>query len=100
MTWANGKTRVSTKEWKALRARAVREYGNQCARCEADGDEVRLELDHVVPVAEGGADTLDNAQLLCVSCHQPKTQAEAARGRARRNPRRPPRQHPADALRP
>jgi len=98
MTWKNGNSRTSTTAWKQLRRRAIREYGNQCARCGADGEDVRLELDHRIPVAEGGTDTLDNAQLLCPMCHAPKTQAEARRGRARRSGKRRPRMHPADAL--
>lgn len=100
MTWVNGSNRTADPAWRALKRKAIRAFGNYCARCEADGDEVQLELDHITPVAEGGTDTLDNTQLLCRSCHQPKTQAEAARGRARRSPHRPPRQHPADALSP
>jgi 5-methylcytosine-specific restriction protein A len=46
-------------------------------------------VDHVVPVAEGGAD-LDpaNLQSLCRRCHGRKTQAESHRGRKRAAERR------------
>lgn len=57
-----------------------------------------LNADHVIPRAEGGEDTLENLQTLCRPCHEPKIQAEAARGRARRRPKRRPPLHPADAL--
>ena len=35
------------------------------------------ELDHVVPLIEGGSHELDNLQTLCVPCHRKKTAAEA-----------------------
>lgn len=40
------------------------------------------EVDHVVPTAEGGEDTLANRRPIhSVPCHRDKTQAEAARAR-------------------
>lgn len=48
-----------------------------------------FELDHIVPLSEGGPDTEENSQVLCVwlddegkkqGCHVEKTRAEAARG--------------------
>ena len=48
-----------------------------------------FELDHIVPLANGGTDRVDNMQLLCVwydvdgskrGCHIDKTAAEAANG--------------------
>lgn len=44
--------------------------------------------DHIIPVAEGGTDTLANGQGLCASCHDAKTRAEIKRGLARRPKRR------------
>jgi 5-methylcytosine-specific restriction endonuclease McrA len=101
MTWKNSSTtsRTSSAAWKRLRREAIRVLGYECARCGIDGRDVHLELDHRIPVAEGGEDTLDNAQWLCSPCHKPKTQAEAKRGRARRRRgKRPPRVHPSDVL--
>jgi 5-methylcytosine-specific restriction endonuclease McrA len=50
----------------------------------------RWEVDHVIPLALGGRDALDNMQVLCVPCHSGKTRrhdvpaiAKAARLRAR-----------------
>lgn len=45
--------------------------------------------DHIVPKAEGGSDQETNGQGLCAPCHDEKTRAEAARGRARRSRKRP-----------
>lgn len=41
------------------------------------------ELDHVVPLIDGGNHELENLQTLCTPCHQHKT-AQEARGRASR----------------
>jgi 5-methylcytosine-specific restriction protein A len=73
---------------------------NTCQRCgyvgtPGTGD---LHCDHMVPIAEGGDDILENVQTLCVPCHKPKIQQEAARGRQRRSGKRRPPLHPADAL--
>ena len=37
------------------------------------------EVDHVVPLWEGGADSMENATALCCECHRTKTQLEAIR---------------------
>ena len=41
-----------------------------CVLCGASG--VRIEVDHVVPVAKGGTDELDNLQTLCFECNRGK----------------------------
>ncbi len=43
--------------------------GGCCVRC---GSKERLEFDHVIPVAMGGANTARNLQLLCESCNRAK----------------------------
>lgn len=98
MTWTRGNSRTSTPAWRTIRRQALIRDGNQCTQCGADGRTTRLECDHIIPVAEGGTDTLDNARMLCLDCHAPKTRAETARGRARKSPRRTARPHPADLL--
>jgi len=37
-----------------------------------------FELDHIVPLSEGGPDTEENSQVLCIECHKAKSRAEAA----------------------
>lgn len=44
--------------------------------------EVRWEVDHIVPVIEGGTDDPANLRLLCVRCHHEHT-AKWSRSRAR-----------------
>lgn len=33
-------------------------------------------MDHIIPVAEGGTDSLDNLQALCPNCHSDKTEMD------------------------
>lgn len=37
------------------------------------------EADHIVPLAEGGTNDLDNYRTLCLSCHKAETKALAGR---------------------
>jgi hypothetical protein len=41
----------------------------KCVKC---GSQVNLEFDHIIPVADGGADTERNIQLLCERCNREK----------------------------
>lgn len=51
-----------------------------CRRLLAPRDMVR---DHIVNLADRGADTQENSQILCKPCHREKTTREAQRGVAR-----------------
>jgi len=55
-----------------------------CVACEAQG-RVRLatQRDHIVSLAEGGADDDSNTQGLCGECHEVKSKAERERGQRR-----------------
>lgn len=48
--------------------------GGRCVKC---GSNQRLEFDHVIPVALGGANTARNLQLLCETCNRSKGAAIA-----------------------
>ena len=50
-----------------------------CAVCRCVRSQV---VDHIRPLADGGADTSDNKQALCIPCHRLKTEREQ-RGRGR-----------------
>lgn len=43
-----------------------------CTTCGED-DELRLQVDHVIPRAAGGSHDRENLQVLCVDCHKIKT---------------------------
>ncbi len=52
--------------------------------CKAQGlIKLATQRDHIVPLAEGGSDTADNEQGLCVECHEAKSLAERLRAQAR-----------------
>ena len=62
----------------SVRTRARRARRRACAGC---GSPDNLQLDHIIPLAEGGPDTFTNTQWLCSdACHPAKTQAERQRG--------------------
>jgi 5-methylcytosine-specific restriction protein A len=48
-----------------------------CVACEQAGKvSAAEEVDHVVPLAKGGADDDTNLQSLCRECHQAKTRRD------------------------
>jgi len=93
---------------REARRRVRRRDGGRCAACGLDTNALRRrvrgrgrarrlralgfrprgslwELDHVVPLADGGGHALANLQTLCTPCHARKTASEArARGAVRR----------------
>ncbi len=55
-----------------------------CMACRAqDRVSAATEVDHIVPIAEGGTDERENLQGLCSGCHAANTAREAQRGKAR-----------------
>lgn len=52
------------------RRQVVGRAGNRCEYCRLSqaGQEALFHIDHIVPLAAGGATTLDNLALACVSC--------------------------------
>lgn len=52
-------------EWNELCAR----YNHRCLCC---GESRPLTIDHIVPISQGGSNTIDNLQPLCRSCNSRK----------------------------
>lgn len=63
------------------RQRVLDEHGRRCYICGRSYPASSLEVDHVIPLAEGGPDTPGNLRPACRRCHHRKTAAEAARAR-------------------
>jgi 5-methylcytosine-specific restriction protein A len=50
-----------------------------CQECLRQGiTRLGTQVDHTIPLWDGGSDTDDNKQLLCDPCHDVKTKREAA----------------------
>lgn len=83
MNWGKGSGRTGSREHKDWRANVLKRDGGIC-QTRGPGCQIRAtEADHIVPIAEGGATSLENGAAICAACHKRKTSAEAARGRAR-----------------
>lgn len=63
------KKHYGTKRWQKVRKRVLRR-DPICQMCEKNPSK---EVDHIVPLAEGGDDSMENLQGLCSSCHSAKT---------------------------
>jgi hypothetical protein len=57
------------ESWAQIRERILRR-DKSCARC---GDVLRLEVDHIIEVQDGGLPTDNNLRVLCKVCHNGKS---------------------------
>ena len=51
-----------------------------CPGCKQQKNSSELEIDHKIPIANGGSDELTNLQPLCIECHRQKTRKEFEKG--------------------
>ena len=102
-SWKSSNRRKDPSGWKAPRQVIITRAQGQCEqtlhsldlpgttqRCGYPGKDV----DHIINLAAGGTDHLDNLQLLCHWHHNQKTQAEASKNKIRRTERHPGERHP------
>lgn len=69
--------RTRGRRWMAIRARWFSEHP-LCVMCNATGyARAATQLDHIVPLIDGGKDDESNYQGLCEACHTDKTAREA-----------------------
>ncbi|MFJ2187817.1 HNH endonuclease [Kitasatospora sp. NPDC087861] len=57
-------------DWSSRRVRVLTRDRWRCQRCGARSE---LEVDHLVPVAQGGSWEPENLWTLCKACHRMKT---------------------------
>jgi 5-methylcytosine-specific restriction endonuclease McrA len=61
--------RINSSEWIAK----VMMLGNRCQCCNRTEPDVKITIDHIVPVSKGGTNHIDNIQPLCMKCNQLKS---------------------------
>lgn len=52
-------------EWETLKA----QYNWTCPSCYKRELEIKLTLDHIIPLSKGGSNNIENIQPLCKSCN-------------------------------
>lgn len=66
-----GRTCSKRKQWSEIDRRRIYEVADgKCALC---GKEIAFEemtLDHIIPLGNGGTDSIDNLQCSCFACNQ------------------------------
>lgn len=76
--------RITGRALQGIRRRYLQQHP-LCMRCVARGTvSAATQIDHVIPLWEGGADADCNRQGLCDPCHADKTATECARRAATR----------------
>ena len=68
---------LSTREGRQpiprkLRHQVFQRDNYRCRECGATNKQTRLHVDHIIPVAKGGTNDLDNLQTLCEKCNRAK----------------------------
>ena len=56
---------------KKMRYEVLARDGGTCVLCRSQ--DKRLEVDHIVPLAQGGSDAIENLQTLCIDCNRGKS---------------------------
>ena len=57
--------KVTGEDWKYIKEK----YDYQCPRCLKREPEIKLSIDHIIPLSKGGKHTKDNIQPLCRRCN-------------------------------
>ena len=55
----------STRSWRSIRAGILARDGHRCQLCGRPANEV----DHIIPLADGGSDVEGNLRALCRACN-------------------------------
>lgn len=67
--------------WDRIRQRILKRDEGLCQPCLAEGrTSLGVQVDHIVPKAQGGDDSDANLQAICEACHKAKTARESRGG--------------------
>jgi len=58
---------------KRLRYLILERDGFRCVLCGKTAKDRQLEVDHIIPVAKGGTESLNNLRTLCIDCNRGKS---------------------------
>lgn len=58
----------SYEDWVSMKER----YRNTCPSCLRKEPDIKLTVDHIVPISKGGTNCIENLQPLCKSCNAKK----------------------------
>jgi 5-methylcytosine-specific restriction endonuclease McrA len=65
--------------WEDLRLKVLQRDNFKCVKCD-ESTRRELEVDHIIPIALGGAEwDMDNLQTLCIEHHKEKTREDIAK---------------------
>ena len=67
---------------KEERQDRLEDAGGCCASCKKEINKV-FDIDHIIPLSEGGSNDCENLQVLCKPCHFEKTKIEHEQGYVR-----------------
>jgi 5-methylcytosine-specific restriction enzyme A len=56
----------------SVRVSVLHRDGYQCVFCGRNSGQIQLEVDHIIPFAQGGSHKLSNLQTLCFDCNRGK----------------------------
>jgi 5-methylcytosine-specific restriction endonuclease McrA len=60
--------KITIQQWEELK----KQYNYTCPNCGRKEPEIKLTIDHIVPISQGGKNTIDNIQPLCKECNSKK----------------------------
>lgn len=55
-------------EWELVK----KQYGNTCPKCGKTEPQIKLTIDHIIPLIKGGSNWIENIQPLCGPCNTSK----------------------------
>lgn len=70
--------------WARIRRNVIIRDEGQCRICGVFSTEIKMEVDHIIPVCEYGTSDYDNLRLLCKPCNRSKGREEGRRAIARK----------------